>query len=406
MELHYQLPRWAHVLDEPHRYKVLYGGRGAARSWSIARKLIERSLTSTVRILCARELQVSIRDSVHQLLKLQIEKLGVSELFEITNNSIKSQNGSEFIFKGLRHNSKEIKSMEDITICWIEEAQKVSNESLEDLIPTIRTEGSEIWLSFNPDLETDPVYQRFVLNPPPDAAVLPCNFNANPFFPAVLEAERRYKLRVDPDGYRHVWLGETRRHSHAQVLYGKWRVDCFEPDPEKWAGPYFGADWGFSTDPTTLMRFWINGNRLMIEYEAYGVGVSLNDTYALFASVPGAQRATIRADSSRPETINHLRQPLRDDKGKVINPGYSNLASVIKWPGSVQEGIEHLRNYEEIVIHERCKHCIEEASDWQWKTDRLSGDPLPILREGNDHTWDAIRYGLAPIIRKRNILFG
>ena len=405
MELNYQVPRWAHILDQPSRYKVLYGGRGAARSWSIARKLIEKSLTSQIRILCARELQVSIKDSVHQLLKLQIEKLKVSELFRITNNSIQSQNGSEFIFKGLRHNSKEIKSMEDVTICWIEEAQKVSEESLEDLIPTIRTEGSEIWLSFNPDLETDPVYKRFVVSPPPDALTLLCNYDANPFFPSVLERERAYKLRVDPEGYRHVWLGETRRHSHAQVLYGKWRVDVFEPEAT-WNGPYFGADWGYSTDPSVLIRFWINGRKLMVEHEAYGVGVSLDDTYALFASVPGSQRATIRADCSRPETINHLRKSKRDDTGRIVHLGYPNLAGAVKWPGSVEEGIEHLRNYEEIVIHERCKHTIEEASDWQWKTDRLSGDPLPILRDGNDHCWDAIRYGLAPMIRARNILFG
>lgn len=382
------LPPWAKTFEPPARYKVAWGGRGSGKSHTFARLLLLRAVDRPLRVLCARELQISIKDSVHRLLADLVDVMGLSSQFEVGQSFLRGRNGSEFIFKGLRHNASEIKSMEGIDICWVEEAQAVSDASWALLIPTIRAAGSEIWVSFNPDQETDPTYKRFVVNPPPNALVRKVNWDENPWFPPDLEAERAYLARVDPDAYAHVWLGECRSRTDAQVLGGKWAIECFEPQPD-WQGPYYGADWGFARDPTALVKCWIDARTLYLEHEAYGVGVALDDTPELFERVPGAREHTIRADSARPETINHLAS-----RGWDVRPA-------AKWSGSVEDGVEFLRSFERIVIHERCKHTLEEARLWSFKTDRLTGDVLPALVDANNHCWDAARYALAPIIRNR-----
>jgi phage terminase large subunit len=382
------LPPWAGVFEPRARFKIAYGGRGSGKSWTLARMILLRAAEKTLRILCVRELQISIRDSVHRLLSDQVDAMGLSDRFEVGQSFLRGHNGSEFIFKGMRHNTAEIKSMEGIDLCWVEEAQAVSEDSWALLTPTVRVPGSEIWISFNPDQATDPTYRRFVTNPPPNAIVRKVNWDENPWFPPDLEAERAYMARTDPDAYAHVWLGECRTRSDAQVLGGKWIIDAFEPESH-WQGPYYGADWGFARDPTALVRCWIDARTLYVEYEAYGVEVALDDTPELFARVPRAREALIRADSARPETINHL-----------ANRGW-NVQPAAKWPGSVEDGVEFLRSFERIAIHERCKHAAEEARLWRFRTDRLTGDVLPALAPGNEHLWDAVRYALSPIIRNR-----
>lgn len=382
-----QFPDKLQFLFRPARYKVAYGGRGGAKSWGFARALLILAANQKLRVLCARELQVSIQDSVHKLLAEQIEALGLGSLYEVQQNIIKGANGSEFIFSGLRSNITKIKSMESIDIVWVEEAQTVSDASWETLIPTVRGENSEIWVSFNPDLETDPTYQRFVVDPPSSAVVVHIGWEDNPWLPQVLVDEKDDLFRRDPEAAAHVWGGQTRRNSDAQVLRGRYVVESFEPE-KGWHGPYFGADWGFGVDPTALVKCWISGRRLYIEHEAYGVGVDLDDTPALFDKVPGAKKHLIRADSSRPETISHMRRH-----------GYPKVRGAIKGPGSVEDGVEHLRSYEEIVIHPRCKYAAQEARLWSYKTDKLSGDVLPVLLDKNNHIWDAVRYGIEPIIR-------
>jgi phage terminase large subunit len=198
------------LLNENHRYKVLYGGRGGAKSWGAARALIIKAAKQKVRVLCAREIQNSIKDSVLKLLADQIQAMGLSAHFEIQRDAIKGINGSEFLFKGLRMNVQEIKSTEGIDICWVEEAQTVSKASWDVLVPTIRKDGSEIWITFNPELDTDVTYQRFVLNPPSTAKVVKVNWQDNPWFPKELVAEKDdLKLR-DPDSYLTVWEGNCR----------------------------------------------------------------------------------------------------------------------------------------------------------------------------------------------------
>jgi len=194
-------------LFEPHRYKVAYGGRGGAKSWGFARALLIQGAGRPLRILCARETQKSIADSVHKLLDDQIQALELQSVYTVEKACIIGANGTEFTFAGLAHNIDAIKSLEAYDMVWVEEAQTVSKASWDKLIPTIRKDGSEIWVSFNPELETDDTYKRFVLDPPASAAVVKLNFRDNPWFPGVLRQEMQELEKRDPDGYNHIYEG-------------------------------------------------------------------------------------------------------------------------------------------------------------------------------------------------------
>jgi phage terminase large subunit len=198
-------------LFEKSRYKVAYGGRGGAKSWGIARALLIKGAKDPMRILCAREFQTSIKDSVHKLLCDQIEALGLLGFYEITQNSIRGKNGTEFAFVGLRNNVANIKSYEGVDVVWVEEAQTTSRLSWNILIPTIRKQGSEIWISFNPELETDETYQRFVLKPPADCIQIKINWSDNPWFPDTLMLEKDALKARDLEAYNQVWEGLCRQ---------------------------------------------------------------------------------------------------------------------------------------------------------------------------------------------------
>jgi phage terminase large subunit len=209
-------PKWTFpdalsFVFEPARYKVAYGGRGSAKSWSFARALLIQGAQRPLRVLCAREFQKSIAESVHKLLADQVAALGLGAFYEVQQNTIRGVNGTEFSFHGLRHNVANIKSVEGTDIAWVEEAQTVSKASWDTLIPTIRKAGSEIWVSFNPELETDTTYQRFVTNPPTGAVVRRVNWSDNPWFPEVLRVEMEDMKARDPDGYLTVWEGHCRQ---------------------------------------------------------------------------------------------------------------------------------------------------------------------------------------------------
>lgn len=390
--LRVSLPSAFRPLLIPRRYKVPYGGRGGAKSWNVARVLIGLAYTSTKRILCAREIQASIRESVHHLLAEQISMMGLDPWFTVREKAITSHTGSEFLFKGLRHNVREIKSTEGVDICWVEEAENVSDNSWLTLIPTIRKPDSEIWITFNPADEKDPTYKRFVLNPPPEAWVQKVSYRDNPHFPAVLESERLYLQRVDPDAYQHVWEGFCSKSSAAQILYGKWSVDSFEAGGDGWDGPYFGLDFGFSQDPTAAVKLWIKGRTLYVEYEEWAIGCDIDKTPELLDKIPGMKGGVTRADCARPETISYLQRH-----------GYPSVVPVPKWAGSVEDGVTHLRSYEKIVIHTRCKHTAEEARLYSYKVDRLSGDILADVVDANNHIWDAVRYALNPMIQNNKM---
>jgi len=215
MELDLEFPEKLGFLFEPSRYKVLYGGRGSGKSWGVARSLLTIGIQKPIRVLCARELQNSITDSVHALLADQIKTMGIESFYEIQNTVIYGKNGTEFLFAGLKHNITKIKSFEGVDICWVEEAQTVSKSSWDTLIPTVRKDKSEIWITFNPELDTDETYKRFVVHPPSNAVVQKVNWSDNPWFPEVLRDEKDDLKERDMDAYLNVWEGNTR-----QVLDG------------------------------------------------------------------------------------------------------------------------------------------------------------------------------------------
>ena len=338
-------------------------------------------------MLCAREFQASMADSVHALLSDQVQALGLGQFYEIKRDEIVGRNGTAFTFAGIRRDPKKIKSTEGIDIAWIEEADSISNESLDLLIPTVRKPGSEIWFTFNPDQPDDPVYRRFVATQRDDAIVTKVSYADNPWFPDVLMRELEWDRAHDTDKYLHVWEGEPRRASNAQVFSGRWRIEQFDTPSD--AQFYHGADWGFSQDPTVLVRTFVQDRTLYIDQEAYGVGVPITETPELFDKIPTARRWKIIADSARPETIHHMRVA-----------GF-NIVGARKGKGSVEDGIEHIKGYHEIVVHPRCKRTVDELKMYSYKLDRLTGEPTPVLEDKNNHVIDAVRYALEPLMQQR-----
>lgn len=347
------------------------------------------------RAVCLREVQNSIKDSVKQLLEDKIEKLGVGPQFRVTEQEIIGPNDSLVIFKGLRnHTSASIKSLEGFTRAFIEEAQTVSQRSLDLLIPTIRAPGSELWFAWNPLHAKAPVDKLFAENKDdPDFVCVTVNYYDNPWFPAELRRDMERDKARDPDKYAHVWLGGYQRNSEARV-FRNWRVEEFETPND--VTFYYGADWGFSVDPTVLVRGWIKGRTLYIDREVYKVGCEIDRTPALFDTLDNRQARLwpMRADSARPETISYMQRH-----------GYPKIVAALKGPNSVADGIEFLKSYD-IVVHPRCTHTVDELSLYSYKIDPLTDEVLPILEDKKNHVIDALRYSIEGVRRHVAPSFG
>jgi phage terminase large subunit len=408
------------LVNEAARFKVLYGGRGGAKSWSIARALIiiamreypenpstgERTSwpipldTAAVPclIVCAREFQSTIRDSVHRIISQQIFLMGLGRYFVIEKTSIRCLlTGAEFVFKGIARDPNGIRSLEGGKYWWLEEAHNISAESWEIIEPTARRKGSEIWCSYNPD--TDEELNEHTI---PKAIVKKINWRQNHWFPPELDAARRHMLRTDPEAYDHVWEGNTKRLTDAVIFKNKYVITTFITP--SWAQFRFGADFGFAVDPSTLIRMWmgprmedLNGRDafksrecLYIDQEAYAVGCDLRDMDRLmYSKVEQSKRWPIKGDGSRPESISFLR-----------GEGY-NITAAEKWPGSVDDGIAHLRAFDKIYIHESCQWMATEARLYSYKVDKKTGLILPDVKDAHNHCWDACRYGLDGFIQRR-----
>ena len=390
-ELILDTPRWMLPMLQPARYKGAWGGRGSGKSHGVAEMVIEAHVMDQKRrTVCVREVQKSLNQSVKRLLETKIQSMNAGAYFDVQESCIKSVNGDGIIlFQGMQnHTADSIKSLEGMDCAWVEEAQSMSQRSLDLLRPTIRKPGSELWFTWNPGESTDPV--DVLLrgeNPPPNAVVIPVNFVDNPWFPDVLREEMEYDKRRDPDKYAHVWLGEYVRNSEARV-FKNWSIEEFEAP----SGAVFrlGADWGFSVDPTTLIRCHIDGRRLYIDHEAYMVGCEITDTPALFMTVPESEKWPITADSARPETISHMRKN-----------GFPKIMPAVKGPKSLEEGVEWLKSFD-IIVHPRCIHTIDELTLYSYKTDPLTGKVLPVLEDKKNHVIDALRYACEGARRAAN----
>ena len=381
MNLDIDTPPWAIPLLSPSRYKGAHGGRGSGKSHFFAELLVEEhTANQNQKSVCIREVQKSIKMSAKLLIENKIEQLGVSHYFEVQETVVKSRRGSGvMIFQGMQnHTADSIKSLEGFDRAWVEEAQSISQRSLDLLRPTIRKSESEIWFSWNPQYETDPVDVLLRgKNPPDNAIVINVNYSDNPWFPGVLREEMEYDRRRDYDKYLHVWEGQYQTFGEA-LVFRNWSIEEFDAPPD--AVFRLGADWGFAIDPTVLIRCFIIGRKLFVDYEAYKIGCEITDTPALFDAVPDARRWPITADSARPETISYMKKN-----------GYPRIQSAAKGAGSVEDGIEWLKSFD-LIVHPRCKHTISELSAYRYKQDKLTGAVLPIFEDKNNHLIDALRY--------------
>jgi phage terminase large subunit len=366
-------------LLQPARYKGAHGGRGSAKSHFFAGCVVEESIRRKVDIVCLREVQKSLKFSVKKLIESKIEAMNAGAYFEVQEKIIKSKHGGNIVFEGMAdHTSESIKSLEGFGIAWFEEAQSASQRSLDMLRPTIRSPGSELWFSWNPSLSTDPIDVLLRGEKlPPGAIVVRANYTDNPWLPQELIDEIEYDKGRDPDKYAHIWLGEYQRNSEARV-FKNWKIEEFERPPG--TIHRLGADWGFSIDPSVLVRCSIEENRLYIDYEAHQIGCEIVNLPTLFMSVPDAERWPIIADSARPETINYMQ-----------THGFPKVLAAVKGAKSLEEGVQFLNSFD-IVVHPRCTHTIDELTMYSYKTDPLTGLVIPILQDKNNHIIDALRY--------------
>ena len=382
-------------LTEGHRLVVLKGGRGGGKTIGVCRVLLMKALASKILILCLREFMNSIADSTHRTLTAQIEELGMHEEFEILKSTILcKRTGSQIIFSGMNH-PESVQSLYGCDVVFYDEAQRCSQRSLDILLPTVRKENSQIIFSLNPHLPTDPVWKQLILGKDnyKDCVVVDIEWMDNPWFPTVLSDEKDACLRQDVEKYNNIWLGHTLERAECVIFNRPGQIQSYDftPDPALWQ-PFFGADWG-SVDPTVLVKTWVWKEDLYVEYETFDVDIPIELITASWDLVPGSANQTIYADNSRPEIIKYLRRN-----------GLPHLRPCKKWPGSILDGIDHLKNFQHIIIHPRCTHTLEEFSSYKWKTRKL-GDTEVIIpdepEDKNNHCCDAIRYSQEPIILGR-----
>ncbi len=402
-------------LWRPSRYKGAYGGRGSGKSHAFAEMLVIRATAQKgLRAACVREVQKSLKNSVKLLVEDKIKALGVSHLFEVLEAEIKTPGGGVIMFQGMQnHTADSIKSLEGFDVAWVEEAQSLSQRSLDLLRPTIRKPGSELWFSWNPGKPTDPV--DVLLrgeNPPRNAVVIEVNFSDNPHLPADLEEEQEDDAARDPDKWAHVWGGQYSLNSEARV-FRNWSIQEFDTPSD--AIHRFGADWGFAMDPTALIRCHIEGRKLYVDAEAVEVGCEIDETPYLFSGdvkplgwperenyengptpdnpkrkrregIPRAAKDLIRADNARPETVSYMKRH-----------GYRIIAA-LKGQGSLEDGVQFLKAFD-IIVHPRCKHVIGELTLYAYKIDPHTEEILSELDDKNNHTIDALRYALEELRR-------
>lgn len=385
-------PEKLDFLFEPHRYKVLYGGRGGAKSWGVARALLIQGASSPLRVLCAREFQNSITESVHHLLSAQIDELKLNGFYEVQNSQITGPNGTNFVFAGIRNNISRIKSFEGIDRVWVEEAQTVSKSSWDTLIPTIRKDGSEIWATFNPELDTDDTYKRFVTNPPDDAKVVKIGWQDNPWFPEVLAKERDQLKARDYDSYRNIWEGECRSTAF---------------------GAIYAAELKQATEDGRIMN--VPYDALKQVHTFWDLGWADN-TSIWFAQSVGPELRLIDYYSNTLKPLTHYIQVLQskgyiygtdwlphDARAKTIQTGKSVEEMLLAMGRKVQitpnlslfDGINAARTVFNRCYFdkERCAEGLQSLRHYRYEVDpetkQLSGRPL---HDWSSHAADAFRY--------------
>ena len=391
-EIEAQFPDKLAFLFEPARYKVAHGGRGSAKSWGFARALLIQAAQRPLRVLCTREIQVSIADSVHKLLADQIAGMGLESIFTAQQTAIYGPNGSEFIFAGLRtQDINKIKSFEGVDVVWVEEGQAVSKKSWDVLLPTIRKPGSEIWVSFNPDLESDETYQRFVAQPPAGAVVVQMNWRDNPWFPPELEAERQDTLKRDPESYENIWEGVPRRSVHGAIYakeidkaYAEGRVRPVPYDPKLKVHTVWDLGWNDSMSILLVQKsvseirvidFIEDSHRTLDEYAALIKQRLLNF---------GSHYLPHDGDAKDFKTGKTAREILSAQLGSVqIVPNIG-----------VEQGIRAARMlFGQVYFDEaKTKPLLEHLKRYRRNIPTTTDEPTAPVHDEHSHSADAFRY--------------
>jgi phage terminase large subunit len=373
------------------RFRCAFGGRGSGKTRTFA-------LMSAVwgykfgqsgksgRILCAREFVNSLDDSSMEEVKQAIKQVPwLNDYYDCGEKYIRSKDGRiSYVFAGLNRSLESLKSKSKLILAWVDEAEKVSEKAWGKLIPTVREDDSEIWVTWNPESEKSATHQRFRVDPPEDLCIAEIQWFDNPWFPEVLEKNRLQDQVKRPSTYHHIWEGAFLTNSEVRV-FNNWRVEEFEANADDVLR--FGADWGFASDPTVLIRCFIRGRTLYIDYEAYMVGCEILNIPDLFMTVPESERYPIVADSARPETISHVKKH-----------GFPRIMAAVKGPKSLEDGVEWLKSFD-IVVHPRCTHTIDELSLYSYKVDKMTEQVLPTLEDKQNHVIDALRYACEGVRR-------
>lgn len=381
------IPAFENLRTQVHDAVVMYGGRGSAKTTALIHLGIMESFIDDGVILCCREIQKSIDDSIYSALKSYIEDNKLDNIFKIINNEITNLiTGSRFIFAGLKHNITNIKSIDKLRVVLVDEAENVSQESWDYLRPTPRYKQTRTYVVFNPRFEKDATWQEFINRKDDKTLVIYINWYDNPFFPESLNNQRLRDKKGDAGRYNWIWEGMFLQLSDSSILAKKLKSHDFVID-ESFGTPMIGVDWGFSTDPTAVIECYEKDRKLYITNAAKKVGLELDDTANwLLSHCPNIERYASYADNARPETIS-----------KVRKDGVKLMRECKKWAGSIEDGITCLLSFDEIIVHSDADICYPELSAYSYKKDRfdeLTNKPL----DKDNHFADALRYAIQNLV--------
>lgn len=386
-------------------YRVCYGGRASGKTLSMAKMVCVQAMSfaasgQTGAILCGREFMNSLEDSSLAEIKAAIssEPDILKPWFDVGEKYVRTKGlpgRVDFLFVGLRHNIDSIKGKSRVLLTWLDESENISEVAYRKLLPTIMRFGGECWISYNPESPESATHMRFRANKSDRILITECNFTDNPWFDDKLRREMEDDYKYRPETADHIWKGEFLTMTEAQVFAGKYRCEDMEPVPG--ATPYFGLDFGFSTDPASCVRIYKMGRVLLWRREFYSRGILINNLGGKIRDGVGEDvgKYDVIADSSRPDDIAYLKQPMNVSGGSFQLP---RVKASIKGKGSVEAGVEFIKSHEN-VIHPSCPNVLKEFKLYSYKVDRQSGQVLPILVDANNHAIDAGRYALEPVMR-------
>ena len=394
-ELEHEIPSKLVSFMQSHKmYQVLYGGRSSAKTRSALAKLLRRAVEKPNQtILCTREFQSSIATSTYAELKQIIYQKELTHLFNIKHDRIECKNGTTFIFKGLARDIMQIKSIPNIDICLVEEAETITRELWDVLDPTLRKEGCELIVLFNPREKQSATYQRWIEEKisEEDIIRIEINYHENPYNSSLILKKIEHMKKHDYARYEHIYLGKVLDISEDVIFKGKFKImdvglekigNTFHYQNRQ-VGMLYGMDFGFSVDPAAMIEFcFLDENTIYIHKEIYKTGILPNHYVSHIKSELGPHAFLSKwfADAARPDTIAQLKHDgLR-------------IEAAPKPKGSIESGIEYLLG-KNIIIHPRCENMIFEAYNYKYKKDKNSGIVLSEIIDSHNHGWDAVRYG-------------